>query len=395
MVYLGISNTDLFSATVQQVGHMESLANGALSKGIDLYIHQDYKSAVKEFQRSIGLAPNAPNSVDAASYMADAHMALGDTKGAIKAYKMALRLNPYRDDINIKLGNLYFSEERHPEATTEYEKAVKLNPSAENIFALGQAYMNTGRYSDADAQFNKVLIMAPREPNGNFGLGLNYSKQGRYEDAITQFKAAIRLDDRFYDAYSEMGYAFADLGQIDEAMDLVNFLEDPAPELADTLSRYIYEVDPPKMLFAYATNSFNYWMPIKSPISSLDTYLQTADASKTFTMKFQFDKEMERSEVENVMNWQIGRSSGIGPGTAYNFGLPVPQTEVQPPPIPVNVYYDAEEMTATVYFKIQQNATADGTIDPSHIEFRFAGKDAFGLKMNPDFDQFNGFSKVY
>ena len=52
-------------------------------------------------------------------------------------------------------------EERYPEATAEYEKAVKLNPSAENIFALAQAYMNTGRYSDADTQFNKVLRMAP------------------------------------------------------------------------------------------------------------------------------------------------------------------------------------------------------------------------------------------
>ncbi|MGB7918782.1 MAG: tetratricopeptide repeat protein, partial [Desulfobacterales bacterium] len=223
----------------------------------------------------------------------------------------------------------------------------------------------------------------------------NYSKQGLYEDAITQFKAAIRLDDRFYDAYAEMGYALANLGQIDDAMEIVSDLQDVAPALAGSLSSFIYEVDPPKMLFAYASSSFKYWMPIKSPVSSLDTYLQTADASKTFTMKFQFDKEMERSEVENVMNWHIGRSSGIGPGTAYNFGLPVPETEVQPPSIPVNVYYDAEEMTATVYFKIQQNATADGTIDPSHIEFRFNGKDAFGLKMNPDFDQFTGFSKVY
>ena len=97
--------------------------------------------------------------------------------------------------------------------------------------------MNTGRYSDADTQFNKVLRMAPREPNGNFGLGLNYSKQGRYGDAITQFKAAIRLDGKFYNAYAEMGYAFADLGQIDEAMDLVNLIGDPAPQLADTLKQ--------------------------------------------------------------------------------------------------------------------------------------------------------------
>ncbi|MGB8427312.1 MAG: tetratricopeptide repeat protein [Desulfobacterales bacterium] len=395
MNFSGVNNTDIFSATASQTARLGSLANNALSRGIDLYMRKDYKGAVKEFQRAIGLAPNATNSADAASYMADAYTALDDSKGAIKSLKTALRLNPYRDDINIKLGNLYFSEEHYSEATAEYEKAVKLNPSAENIYALGQAYMNTERYSDADAQFNKVLRMTPREPNGNFGLGLNYSRQGRHEDAIGQFEQALRLDDKFYDAYAEMGYAYADLGQIDEAMDLVSTLENPAPELADTLSSYIYEVDPPKIIFAYATSSFNYWMPIKTPVSTLDTYLQAADASKTFTMKFQFDKEMERSEVENVMNWQIGRSSGIGPGTAYNFGLPVPQTEIQPPPIPVNVYYDAKEMTATVYFKIQQNATADGTIDPSHIEFRFAGKDAFGLKMNPDFDQFTGFSKVY
>jgi tetratricopeptide (TPR) repeat protein len=313
----------------------------------------------------------------------------------MKALETTLRFNPYRDDIHTKLGNLYFSEKRYTDAAAEYKKAVELNPSPSNTFALGQAYMNAERYSDADIQFNKVVRMEPRKPTGYFGLGLNYSKQGRYEDAINQFKAAIRLDGKFDDAYAEMGYALADLGRVDEAMDVVNDLGNTSPELADTLSSYIYEVDPPKIIFAYATSSFNYWMPMNTPVSSLDAYLQTADASKTFTMKFQFDKQMERSEVENVVNWQIGRTSGMGPGTAYNFGLPVPETEVQLSPIPVNVYYDAEKMTATIYFNIQQNATADGIIDPSHIEFRFNGKDIFGLKMNSDFDQYNGFSKTY
>jgi len=35
---------------------------------------------------------------------------------------------------------------------------------------------------------------------------------------------------------------------------------------------------------------------------------------------------------------------------------------------------------------------ADGTIDPSHIEFKFVGKDIFGFSMNTAFDQFTGFS---
>ena len=78
-------NQALFSATTVQPTQLEEIANGALSKGIDLYMRHDFKGAVKEFQRSIGLAPYASNSVDAASYMADAYIELDDTKGAIKA----------------------------------------------------------------------------------------------------------------------------------------------------------------------------------------------------------------------------------------------------------------------------------------------------------------------
>jgi tetratricopeptide (TPR) repeat protein len=328
--------------------------------------------------------------------MADAYLALDDTGNTVKAYQRAQRLDPTRDDTHLKLGNLFFSEERFAEAAAEYEKAVTLWPSTENTFALGQAYMNMGRHAEAESQFAKVLRTAPRKPDGHYGLGLTASRQGRYDEAIGHLEAAIRLNKNFYAAYAEMGYALADLGQIDAAMDIVDDLKNKSPEVADTLANYLYAAAPPKILFQYTTaSSFKYYLPARTPVSSLDAYLQTANASKTLTLKFQFDKEMERSEVENVANWRIARSTGYGPGQAYNFGLPVPQTEVQLPTLPVTVSYDATAKTATLYFRITQNAGADGTIDPSHIEFRFDGKDIFGLKMNPDFDQFNGFSKVY
>ena len=313
-------NTDIFSSTLQQPAQLESLGNTALTRGIDLFMRKDFKGAIKEFQRTIGLAPRSTYSIDAAHYMADAYLALDDPKNAIKAYQTAIRLNPNRDDSHLKLGNLFFSEERFSEAVAEYEKAVNLWPSNENTFALGQAYMNMGRYSDAESQFNKVLRMEPRKPDGHYGLGLNAGRQGRYEDAIGHFESAIRLDKDFYAAYAEMGYAHADLGQIDEANEIVSGLKDRAPDMAETLSNYIYEVDPPKILFSYTTSSsFQYYMPAKTPVSSLDAYLQTANASKTFTMKFQFDKQMERSEVEAITNWQIGRSSGYGPWAGLQF----------------------------------------------------------------------------
>jgi hypothetical protein len=74
--------------------------------------------------------------------------------------------------------------------------------------------------------------------------------------------------------------------------------------------------------------------------------------------------------------------------------LTVPSTEISIPPYPDYIYYDSEASTATVYFTIHQNASADGTIDPSHIEFKFNGEDRYGFTMDPERDQFSGFSKV-
>jgi tetratricopeptide (TPR) repeat protein len=392
--YLGISNTDIFSGTIQQSGQLESLANGALSKGIDRYMRKNYEGAIKEFRRSIGLAPNSANSTDASSYMANAYLALGDTDGALKAYEDALKRSPNRDDIYISLGNLYFSEEQYDEAVKVYEKAVNTWPSSSNHYALGQAYLNAGRFSEADREFNTVLRMDPDKPNGNYGLGLNFSKQGRYEDAILQFKEAVRIDPKFYDGYAELGYAYADLGEMEEAQQVMDMLELVAPDLADTLSRYMYKVDAPKFMFTYADSGFNYHLPWKTPLAVLNGYLATPNAEKTFTMTFQFDKEMDRESVENVLNWRIGRSTQSGPGQAYNFGRPVPDTEVTLSPFPRHVYYDADNLTATVYFDIRQNSAGDGTLDASHIEFKFTGEDAYGYKMDPKHDQFMGFSGI-
>jgi tetratricopeptide (TPR) repeat protein len=343
--------------------------------------------------RAIGLAPNSTYAPDAADYLANSYIKLGKTEDAIKAYQTAIRLNPFRDDMHVKLGNLYYTEEQYQEAEKAYLEAVRINPFANNYYALGQVYLATERYTEAENQFNEVLRLTPASPNGNFGIGQALSMQERYEDAIRQFEEAIEKNDELYDAHVEMGYAYADMGDMEKAQELVHYLEiQEQNELADTLSRYMYQVDKPKMMFAQSAGTFPFLMAMKTPVSALNTYLETADASKTFSMVIQFDKQMDRESVENVANWQISRAIGQGPGQAYNFGLLIPSTEVTISPIPQSVYYDETNLTAKVFFQIQQNASADGTIDPMHIEFKFSGKDIFGYEMDPDHDQFTGFS---
>ena len=385
---------NIFAALTSQPAQLEKLSNNALSNGIDLYTKEDYKGAVKEFKRSIGLAPTSPYSSAASNYMANAYLKLDDMDQAIKTYKAAVKLNPMDDASYIKLGNLYFSEKKYKEAEETYDKAVKINPDAVNYYSLGQAHLATGRLGDAENVFNKVKTLAPQNTNGAYGLGLVRSKQGRFDDAVTFFEEAIRKKKDFYDAYAEIGYAYADMGLMDDAQEMVDFLENKSADLADTLSRYMYKVEPPRIEFPFFSSTFKYTMGKNSSVANLDSYLEAPGTSKSFTMEFVFSKEMDKASVENKFNWSIKRSTQSGPGQAYNFGMPVNSTEVNIPFLPNNVFYDKESLTAVVTFRIKQNEAGDGTIDPSHIEFKFSGNDSFGFKMDPKGDQFTGFSGV-
>ncbi len=384
-----------FVNPLQQQQTMENMAGSALAAGITAYQNKNYKAAIQQFRAAIGMAPHFPQAVDTAHYMASAYLKLNDTDNAIKAYEEAINLDPSRDDSYTKLGNLYYSTERYDKAEEVYAKAVKANPkSTANRFSWGESLIKLGRYRDAEEQFRMIEHLAPRKVSGAYGLGLTYSAEKRYDEAIAQFQKAVEIDDEFYDGWLEMGYAYADKGEMDKAQEIFERLEDPAPELADLLSRYMYKTDTPKIATVLSNGDFSYTLPPKTLVAGLDSYLAQANASKTFKMVFQFDKEMDRESVENRFNWTIRRSTSSEPGGAYNFGLPLPETEIKPPTYPDHVYYDARNLRATVYFKITQNAEANGTIDPSHLVFKFSGEDKFGLEMDPEADEFSGFSGI-
>ncbi len=382
----------LFSALSGSSAQFETLANQALSSGIDKYQKKDFKGAAQDFKRALGLAPNSANAVDTVKYLAQSYLRLDDTEKAIRAYKDFLKVNPALDEVHTALGNLYLAENRVGEAVTAYEEAVRIYDDTNNRFALGQGYLKAGRYDDAERQFKKVVQWSPDSANGYFGLGQTYSAQKKYTEAIQEFERALQKKKDFWDAYAEMGFTYADAGQVDKAKEIQEDLEYKDTSLAATLGEYIEKATHPKIMFAWATSTFKYLLPRKTQVAALNDYLATANASRSFTMVFQFNKDMDRESVENPMNWTISRSSGNGPGQDYNFGLSIPTTEVRISPVPTDIYWDETKLTATVRFTIAQNETANGTIDPAHIEFAFKGLDADGNRMDPKYDQFMGFT---
>ena len=385
----------LFSGYAVQQELMGNLAKSALSRGADLSLSNDYAGAAGEFKRAVGLDPSPDNAATAYDLLATVYLQQDKTDDAIAAYKTSISISPNNDETHMKLGSIYFGEKRYVEAESEYKTAVRISPtSSANVLALGQAYLATNRFAEAETQFKQVIRLSPNHHAGYYALGQAYAQEGRNDEAIDEFNKAVSLKNDFFDAHVDLGYAYAELGLGDNAREQLAILNDNAPDLAGLLADHLYFSSSPKFIAAFSATGFIETYGPGTSLDAIDSSFSSPNASKEFTVIFKFSKEMDLQSVQNTFNWSIGRAPGSFPGGGYNWGLPVPSTEVSLLPVPTNVIYFPDTLMAAVSFKVGQNATSSGAIDPYHLLFSFSGSDAYGKKMDLSADQYSGISKI-
>lgn len=395
----GLSSTvvdSLFVSSSGQSSQLDAYSQSALVKGLQLYSDKKYSQAISVLKQAVGYSPSSSYAINAYDYMAKSYLQLGDNNSAINTYKKSIIAAPSQDATYTSLANIYYSQGDYSSALKNYAAAAKLNPTAPNLYSLGQGYLADGQYNNAMKEFSLVRQMAPNQPYGDFGMGQAYAKQGQYTDAINSFQKAIKIAPKDWNAYSEMGYALADSGQLDQAQQIVSTLQPNDANLSSQLNLYIYGKTKPEMTsrsFSALASPFLTVLGPGTSVSAMGNYnLATPDATQTFSIAFQFSKPMDATSIQNPLNWTISRATGNYLSQDYNYGAPLPSTEVALPYNPTAVSYDPNTLTATVLFSVSQNSTADGTIDPSHIKFSFNGKDATGMTMDPKANEYTGFS---
>lgn len=395
-IQLEDSANKLFSAILQSSSNVDVIVNAALSRGIDQYQKGNYETSIEEFKRVTAVSPNTENAAKAYNFLALSYIRLGKTEDAVNAYKSAIKISSSDDSLHISLGNVFFELKSYDEAEKEYETAVRINSqSITNWYSLGQTYLEMQKYDKAEDAFKKIIQISPQNYSGYYGMGKLSYKLGKYEDAVKYFQKALGLKRDFTYAYVDIGYAYADMGDFNNAkaqLKILNNLNDT--DSASLLDSYIYQKSSPKILAVYNTDGFNTKLGPNTSVSSLSDSLSEAGTSKLFTMNFIFSKDMAPDSVRNIINWQISRAPVTNPGGGYNWGLPIVSTEINLMPHPLYVIYNEDELTAQVIFQINQNSSANATIDPSHIIFKFTGKDFYGNSMDTSSDEFSGISLI-
>lgn len=388
------ANADaLASANSNSQSQRAQMAQYAIQKAAGYLQKNKNDEALKEFKKALAFDPQ---NETAHTYIGKIYQGQGKINEAIREFKSVVQNNSTSVTARNNLGNAYLQAKQYANAEKEFKTAARMdpiNPLAD--YTLGIMYSQTDRFSEAEAQFNKVAKVSPKDGNVFYALGSLLNKTGRSEEAVKNLEKALTLKKDFASANFELGSAYANTGNIDKAQEQLSILRTKDTALANDLS---FILEKPKMLFMDAGNhkNFNQLLGPRTPLWMLDPALMNANASSKITVAIQFSNKMDVASITNPANWEISRARSAEGG--FYFTSPN-SDEVNIPKRPFSVTYNPTTGQANVTFTVTQNAAIDfasgnkgATIDPSHLVFKFSGKDASGRQMDTTGDQIDGYA---
>lgn len=162
-----------------------------------------------DYQRAIALSTERlraqPRDVQARIVLARAEAALGRFEAAYEGFRRALRVDPRNADalyyLGITAGVL---------AQAEYERVLALAPASARAHQLrGESYEKQGRTGEAEAEYEAALAANPRSVDVLVALGDLTRSDAAYDEAQAYYSRAAELAPKHYDVLYGLGVCHA------------------------------------------------------------------------------------------------------------------------------------------------------------------------------------------
>ncbi len=120
-----------------------------------------------------------------------------------------------------------------PPSVEDLKHALDETPSINNRLTYGQGLADAGRYAEAQAEFEKVLSVRPKELDALFGIGVCCIELGNAGEAIAPLRRIVEEAPTYRDCsvYGELAEALAALGEVEEALQLLRDLAKAHPRI--------------------------------------------------------------------------------------------------------------------------------------------------------------------
>ena len=159
----------------------------------------DYRGAIADYTRAIGLKPGDANTYYNRGY---AKARLGQYFAAIADFDTAIRLKPDDADAYNNRGVAKVQLGQHFAAIADYDTAIRLKPDhALAYHGRGYAKGQLGQHFAAIADYDTAIRLRPDHALAYHGRGYAKARLGQYFAAIADYDTAIRLKPDYAKAY--------------------------------------------------------------------------------------------------------------------------------------------------------------------------------------------------
>jgi tetratricopeptide (TPR) repeat protein len=173
-----------------------------LNAGLSLRNLGHMDAAKDEIQKAIHFKPDF---VDGLIGLATIYSDKGDYVSAIVKLREAKRLAPNRLDVRQNLGAA-LRQSDPAAAIAEFQELEKIAPDYPMCHqCLGGVLYETGRYQEAQKEFQIAAEADPSAARPHTGLGRIYEADKNYDEALREFRLAEKLDSGFSPAYMDAG----------------------------------------------------------------------------------------------------------------------------------------------------------------------------------------------
>jgi len=181
-----------------------------------------YQSGRKRLARLVVRAAlmEAPLRPDAWCLLGVTERALGDTRGAARAYRRSIELMPGYLDAWFNLGNMLRAERDLTGALEAYGQVVKQHPShAQALSLLSDVHRELQDLVAAEATARRAIALQPdfAEAWGHLGNALNDLE--RFDEAAACYERALQLPDTPPETHYNKGVALQRAGHVPESVD--------------------------------------------------------------------------------------------------------------------------------------------------------------------------------
>jgi tetratricopeptide (TPR) repeat protein len=132
--------------------------------------------------------------------------------------KKALKANPQRVDIYMRMAQIAVDRGQLEQAIAHYRQILRLQPQKPDVLSkLAATLMMSGRLKEAIAALKEEVRISPGSSNAHFTLGQVYLQQKEYPQARERYEAAIKIEPDYARAYYGLAMVHSRLGNPDQA----------------------------------------------------------------------------------------------------------------------------------------------------------------------------------